>query len=802
MNAPLTPEQLYTHCDVSQFNFSTTKELADTGVIIGQERALGAIHVGLGLAQQGFNVFALGPAGSGKSTAVREILQREAEMQPTPEDWCYVNNFDNPAKPHAISLPAGEGKRFAAEVERLIEELSVAVPATFEGEEYRLRAEEIEEKAKFRELHALDDLRRQAKQAHINLVETPTSYAFAPLSEDNGELSPEQFAKLAEPEQRTIQENIARLHQQLHKLLRQFPFWRKEAKEKLKNLNREFAAYAVGHHVEKLKDQYFRLPAAEAYLEQAEQDMIRHIEDFFPKSEQGAGLFGPIGQASPLQRYRINLLVDHSGSRNAPVIEENLPNHANLIGRIEHQAWMGALLTDFTMIRPGALHLANGGYLVLDARKLLMQPYAWESLKRAMQTLEIRIESLERNLGLISTTSLEPEPIPLRVKIILVGDRLLYYLLGFYDDEFRDLFKISADFDDSMPRDDNSNAIYARVIATLARKEGLRPLNKGGVARVIEHSARLAEDAERLSTNLRQLGDLLKEADYWASQAQRQHIDKDDVQQAINNQIHRADRVRQRIYDAIRRGTLFIDVSGEAIGQINALSVISLGDFAFGQPSRVTATARLGNGKIVDIERETELGGPIHSKGVLILSSFISSRYARLSRFSMSASIVFEQSYGRVEGDSASLAELCAVLSALAEVPIKQSLAVTGSVNQLGRVQPIGGANEKIEGFFDICHSLGLRGQGVVIPAANVKDLMLRRDVVEAAGRGEFSVYAVETVDQALELLTGLPAGSRDGAGLFPEGSVNALVEKRLKEMSDAVTALAQTEQHKDGENA
>ena len=802
MTAQLTTDQLYTTCDISQFNFNTTEELADMGVIIGQERALGAIHFGLGVEQQGFNVFALGPAGSGKSTAVREILQHEAEAHPPPDDWCYVNNFDDPAKPRALNLPAGEGKRFSLDIGRLIEELSVAIPATFEGEEYRSRAEEIEEKAKFRELQALDDLRHKAKQARIKLVETPTSYAFAPMDENNEGFSPDQFEKLPEAEQHTFQESIAQLHQQLQKLLRQFPHWRKEAKEKLKNLNREFAVYAVGHHIEKLQAQYQKIPVAKFYLEQAEQDMIHHIEDFFPKSDQGGGIFGNLGQTSPLQRYRINLLVDHSGSRHAPIIEENLPNHANLIGRTEHQAWMGALLTDFTMIRPGALHLANGGYLILDARKLLMQPYAWESLKRAMQTREIRIESLERNLGLISTTSLEPEPIPLRVKIILVGDRILYYLLGFYDDEFRDLFKISADFDDSMPRDGNSNAIYARVIATLARKEGLRPLDKLGVARVIEHSARLTEDAERLSTNLRKLGDLLKEADYLAAQAHRKHIGKEDVQQAIDNQTHRADRVRQRIYEAIRRGTIFVDVTGEAIGQINALSVISLGDFAFGQPSRVTATARIGSGKIVDIERETELGGPIHSKGVMILSSFISSRYARLSRFSLSASIVFEQSYGIVEGDSASLAELCAVLSALAEVPIKQSFAVTGSVNQLGRVQPIGGVNEKIEGFFDVCRLLGLNGQGVIIPAANVKDLMLRQEVVEAAGRGEFSIFAVETVDQALELLMGLPPGTRDEAGLFTEGSINALVESRLKEMSDAVTALAQTEWRGDGKNS
>ncbi len=799
MTAPLSLDQLFTACDPAQFDFATTEELADTGVVIGQERALGAIRVGLGMEQKGFNIFALGPSGIGKLTAAREIVEREAGKQATPEDWCYVNNFEQPAKPRALSLPAGVGRRFAADMERLIEELSVAIPATFEGEEYRARSEEIEEQSKLRELRAIDDLRQKAKQQHISLVETPTSYAFAPMNADNEGLSPDQFDKLPESEQRQIQENIAHFHQQLQKLLRQFPQWRKAAKEKLKSLNREFAVYAVGHHVEELKERYQKLPKVVDFLRLAEQDIFQHVEDFFPKSEAHPGFFGHMGGAGPMQRYEVNLLVDHGDSKNAPIIEENLPNHANLIGRIEHQALMGALFTDFTMIKPGALHQANGGYLILDARKLLMQPYAWECLKRALHCGEIRIESLERTLSLISTASLEPEPIPLRVKIILVGDRLLHYLLGVYDPEFRDLFKISADFEDSMERDVNSNALYARVIASLARREGLRPLSKAGVVRVIEQAARLAEDAAKLSTHLRSLNDLLKEADYWAAQAERRVIDRDDVQTAIDSQIHRADRIRARIYEAIRRGTIFIDVAGEAVGQINALSVIGLGEFAFGQPSRVTATARLGTGKIIDIERETELGGPIHSKGVLILSSFISARYARLSRFSVSASIAFEQSYGQVEGDSASLAELCAILSALAETPIKQTFAVTGSVNQLGRVQPIGGVNEKIEGFFDVCVALGLNGQGVIIPKANVKNLMLRRDVVEAAERGVFAVYAVDTVDQALELLMGLPAGERDAAGAFPEGSVNGLVEARLKEMGEIVKAMAQAEK-KDGE--
>jgi lon-related putative ATP-dependent protease len=804
MTAALTPEQLFTPCDPEQFDFATTEELADAGVIIGQERALEALRFGLGVGQKGFNIFALGPPGCGKLTAAREIVKREAERQPAPEDWCYVNHFANPAKPRALSLPAGMGKRFADDMGRLVEELSVAIPATFEGEEYRTRAEAIEEQAKLRELRAIDELRVKAKQQHISLVETPNSYAFAPVGENNEGLSPEQFEKLPEAEQQAFQENIAQLHQQLQKLLRQFPLWRKDAKEKLKRLNREFAVYAVGHHVEDLKERYQKLPKVVDFLDAAEQDIFQHVEDFFPKSEARAGLFGHLGGAgaAPLQRYQVNLLVDHGNSKNAPVIDENLPNHANLIGRVEHQAFMGALVTDFTMIKPGALHLANGGYLILDARKLLMQPYAWESLKRALQVGEIRIESLERTLSLISTASLEPEPIPLRVKIVLVGERLLHYLLGLYDPEFRDLFKISADFDASMGRDENSSALYARVIASLARQEGLRPLSRAGVVRVIEHSARLAEDAEKLSTHLRSLNDLLKEADYWAAQAGRKLIERADVQTAIDSQIHRADRVRERIYEAIRRGVIFVEVEGEAIGQINALSVVGLGDFAFGQPSRVTATARLGSGKIVDIERETELGGPLHSKGVLILSNFIAARYARLSRFSVTASLVFEQSYGQVEGDSASLAELCAILSALAELPIRQSFAVTGSVDQLGRVQPIGGVNEKVEGFFDVCKFFGLKGQAVIIPAANVKNLMLRQEVVDAARAGTFAVYAVETVDQALALLMGLPAGGRDEAGQFPADSVNGRVEARLKQMGEIVKEMALADRQESGGGA
>lgn len=778
---------LYKACDPQEFDFSTTDELADIGVVIGQERALDAIQFGISIVQKGYNIFALGPSGSGKLAAVKEIVGREAENRPVPDDWCYVNNFGEASKPKALRLPAGQGRRFARDMEQVIEELSTVIPAAFEGEEYRGRAEEIEEEAKEREINALNELRRKSLQHGIALIETPTGFAFAPVDEKGEVLGPEQFQKLSEHQQEQIQEAVTDLRQQLQKLLKQFPVWRKEAKEKLKTLNREIAEFAVNHLMDDLKARYEAIPGVVQYLNEAQREIIDHAEDFFPKQEGGiATLIGHAPRPSPFLRYKVNLLVDNSECKYAPVVFESLPSHNNLVGRVEYQAYMGALVTDFTMIKPGALHIANGGYLILDARKVLMQPFAWDSLKRILQSREIRIESLERALSVISTSSLEPEPIPLDIKIILIGDRVLYYLLNVYDPEFRELFKVSADFEETIDRDADGNALYARLIASLARRNQLRPLDKEAVIRVVEHAARLVEDSEKLSTHLRSLDDLLKEADHWAAQVQRAIITRDDVQAAIDHQIRRADRLRERVYENIRRGTIFIDTEGAVVGQVNGLSVISLGDFSFGQPSRITATTRLGSGKILDIERESELGGAIHSKGVMILSGFLAHRYAKTRPFSVTASLVFEQSYGQVEGDSASLAELSAILSSLADLPIRQSLAVTGSVNQNGQVQPIGGVNEKIEGFFDICASIGLSGkQGVIIPRANVKHLMLRQDVVKAAESGKFHVYAVDTVDQALELLMDKPAGERDVTGAFPPDSINGRIEQRLREWID-----------------
>jgi len=779
-NTPLDPSQLYKPCNVEQLKFSSTEELEDIDIAVGQQRAVEAVKLGIHMHKNGYNIFAMAPSGTGKLTTVRQLVEHEASRQCIPSDWCYVNNFSQPAKPTAIKFMPGHGKVFKQDMEQLIDELSIAIPAAFDGDEYRSRTGELESESRQREISELSQLREEAANAHIILTETATGYAFSPANENNEIISPEQFNKFDKDKQHEIQKTIFDLQERLAKLLKNFPIWRKETKRKLQALNREVAEQAVNHSIDDLIEKYAKQEAVLSYLNDAQKDIIEHVLDFLPRSEKMLPFMELAQESNPLKRYCVNLMVDFSGKKAAPVIYEDHPNYSNLVGRIDHQAYMGSLVTDFTMIKPGALHKANGGYLIIDARKLLFQPYAWDTLKRTLQSGEIRIESLERALSLISATSLEPEPIPLNIKLILMGEPLIYYLLCEYDPEFHDLFKIAADFDQSVSREDNDHD-YARLLATIARREKLRPLSQNAVARVIEQSSRMTGDAEKLLTHLRSIKDLLTESDYWADSNGHAHITNSDVQQAIDHKIHRLDKVREKLYEDIHRGTVLIDIEGKVTGQINGLSVLQLGELSFGQPSRITATTRLGAGKVVDIERETELGGAIHSKGVLILSSFIAARYSRKTPFSIAASLVFEQSYGRIEGDSASLAELCAILSSLAQVSLRQDLAITGSVNQLGNVQPIGGVNEKIEGFFDVCVKKGLTGtQGVIIPSTNIKHLMLRWDVVHAAQSGQFNIYAVSTVDDAIELLTGMEAGMINEQGAYQPESFNGQVEAQL----------------------
>ena len=797
----LKPDLLYRRCDPEQFDFNTTEELEDLTEVIGQPRAVDAVRFGIGIRHKGYNLFALGPPGTGKHALVQRYAIEQARVGPVPPDWCYVNNFQQPHEPRMLRMPSGRGMELEQDMLQLVDDLHAAIPTVFESDEYRTRSQAIEEELSEHKEQSLKKIQTNAEQKQIALVRTPTGFTLAPIRKDEV-LSPDEYKELPEDERKQIEQDIEELREQLRKMLQEVPKWEKEARDRISELNREIAAGAISHLIDALRETYRELPNAIKYLGEVEKDVIENFRQFL-RDEEEKGNLQVFGIGLPQRdeaiqvgkRYRVNSLITHAGNDGAPVIYEDYPSYNNLIGRVEHRAELGALITDFTMILPGALHRANGGYLILDALKVLMQPFAWEGLKRTLQAGEIRIESLAQLMSLVSTVSLEPEPIPLNVKVILLGEPHIYYLLSMYDPEFNELFKVAVDFDYMMDRTPETHQLYARLIGTLVHKESLRHLDRNAVARVIEHSARLLEDGEKLLTHTRSLTDILREADYWATQHKHGTITKDDVQHAIDARIYRVDRIRERMQEEIRRGTLLIDTTGQKAGQINGLSVVGLGNFMFGRPSRITARVRMGGSKIVDIEREVELGGPIHSKGVFILSAFLGARYLPDQPLALSASLVFEQSYGEIEGDSASSAELYALLSALADAPIHQSLAVTGSVNQQGEIQPIGGVNEKIEGFFDICNIRGLTGdQGVIVPGTNIKHLMLREDVREAVATGKFAIHAIDTVDDGIELLTGLPAGQRDDQGQFPEGSINRRVEDTLARYSDTMQAYASKE--------
>jgi lon-related putative ATP-dependent protease len=784
--SPLPHNRLRWCCDPSQFDFLTTAELSDLEGIVGQERARDAIEFGVGMRRDGYNLFVLGPPGIGKQTVVERFLERCSAQEDTPVDWCYVNNFDEPDNPQALPFPAGRGREFRADMVQFVEDLHSAIPAALESDEHRHRVNEARQEFEDQHARALEELAEKAHEHKLEVVRTPAGVALAPTS-DGQVISPEDFEALSEEQKKNIEQAVEQLQPQLQAIVRELPRLKKGAREKVKQVNRNTTRFAIEHLVSPLKAKYADLEEVVAYLGAVEADVVEHSDEFRPQSEESPTVFGiELSKGASLRQYAVNLIVDNADTQGAPVIYEDHPYYHNLIGRIDHRSQMGSLLTDFTLIKAGALHRANGGYLVVHARQLLLQPFAWEGLKLALRLRKIRIESLGAALSLISTVSLEPVPIPLDVKVVLLGDRLLYYLLRQYDPDFSELFKVAADFDDEIDRTPESCQLYAQLLATQARDDNSRPLDHEAVALMIEQIARHADDSEKLSTHVRSIADLVREADYWAGQAGADVVSRQHVQQAIDHQIHRLDRIRERVQEEIQRGTLLVDTEGACVGQVNGLSVMDLGDFAFGRPSRITATARLGKGELIDIEREVELGGAIHSKGVLILSSFLAARYARDRRLSLSASLVFEQSYGMVDGDSASVAELCALLSALAGLPIKQNLAITGSVNQLGQAQPIGGVNEKTEGFFDVCRARGLTGdQGVLIPSANTKHLMLRTDVVEAAADGQFHVYAFETIDEAIGVLTGVNAGTADAEGNYPPNTVNYLVDRRLSELAE-----------------
>lgn len=783
----LDPQSLCGVCDPNSFDFKTTAEISDEPQIIGQPRAVEAIAFGVELPGDGYNIFALGPEGVGRRFLIENYLKSAAAGRPKPPDLCYVNNLSDPNKPRLLMLPAGLAMGLKQDVHQLVEDIAVGLPRAFESEEFQSRLHDLEAEFQSRPAKHFEDLKTKAKARSIAMLQTPMGFAFAPLK--NEEVMPvEEFEKLEAGERNRITADIEELQDDLQKILRQLARWQKELHEKLREINRDAASFAIDHLIDEVAARYSEQSSVRSYLNELRNDIAEHAKEFLQLHEgqpSGPGSSASISERPSLRRYGVSVLVDNGGLAGAPVIHEDHPTYENLVGRIEHIAQMGTLITDFTLIKAGALHRANGGFLVLDARKVLQMPLAWEALKRSMQSRQLRIESIGQALSLVSTVSLEPESLPLSVKVVLIGDPELYYLLCRFDPEFSGLFKVSADFDDQTERSIDSQQKYARLVASLSRKHSLRPLDREGVARLIEHSSRLAGDAQRLDLNIGDLSDLMRESDYEASKAGMQLISSAEVQRAIDARTFRADRIRERMRDGILRNTIFVDTDGHAAGQVNGLSVLQLGRFAFGQPVRITARVRPGKGEVIDIEREVELGGPLHSKGVLILSAYLGARYAADFPLTLTATLVFEQSYSGVEGDSASSTELYALLSAISGIPIRQSIAVTGSVNQHGQVQPIGGVNEKVEGFFDICAKRGLTGsQGVLIPIENVKHLMLRRDVVDAVRAGKFHVYAVNTIDQGIEILTGVPHGARDSTDNYPEGTIGALVQNRLREMA------------------
>jgi lon-related putative ATP-dependent protease len=798
-------ENLYHRCDPEQLSFQTTDELDTLNEIIAQERAVDAVRFGIDIPHDGYNIFALGPPGTGKRSLVQHFLEDKAPSESAPDDWCYVNNFDQPYKPVALSLPAGKARPFQQDMDKLIEEVRNVLPSAFENDDYRQQRQSLEEQFKKEQEKAFEDLQDKAREAGLEVTGTQSGLMFVPLKEDGKPMSSEEIQQIPQDKRKELEQKSEELQKEAQRIFQQASSAQREARNKLKEFNQQVAERTIEPLISELREKYKDHQEVTQHLDAVQKDMVSNSEELLKvfqmeqadeqsqqqqmmqqqQAAQRASMPSSMDEPSLLRNYRVNVLVEHDPEKGAPVVYEDNPNYQRVIGRVEHLAHMGALMADFTLIKPGALHRANGGYLILDARKLLTQPYVWEGVKHTLRSGDIRIESLGQALGMISTVSLEPQPIPINVKVILLGSRTLYYLLRELDPDFAELFKVPADFAERMDRGDEDLNLYARLIATLVKKEELKPFDKSGVARVIEHSSRLTGDAKKLSADMRRIADLLCEADYQSRKNGNGAVTADDVQKAIDAQIHRADRIREMMQEEIQRGTIMIDVEGEEVGQLNGLAVLPFGDFFFGRPHRITARTAMGDGHVMDIEREVKLGGPVHSKGVMILSGFLSGRYSRDLPLSLSASLVFEQSYTGVAGDSASSAELYALLSSIAEVPLRQSLAVTGSVNQRGRIQAIGAVNEKIEGFFDVCKQNGLTGeQGVLIPASNVQHLMLRQDIVQAVDQGQFHIYPVENVDQGIELLTGIQAGEADEHGNYPKDSVNGKVARRLEEMA------------------
>ena len=774
--------------DGSRKDCPATDTLQPLEEIIGQERALRALKFGLEIPEAGFNIYVAGIAGTGRKTAVMDFLERLAKTKPKAGDWVYVNSFTNQYEPTAIRLPPGKGAEFRDEMADVISEVKKNLPKAFESEDYATRREAAvrsidEEKAKL-----FAQIQASAQEQGFVIQMSPAGLVTIPVV-DGKPLPEEEFVALPDEAKADIQRRMEKLNSDLRNAFRQVRDLDSKGTEAVDSLNREVSLYAIGHLISDLKEKYKALPEILKYVDAVQNDIIENLDQFLGTPQQPQGV-PPQLQAFfkelPFKNYDVNAIVDNSKVDGAPVVFEQNPTYQNLFGKLEKEVQFGIVSTDFTMIRPGSVHKANGGYMIIPVEDLLRNPFSWDGIKTALKTGEVAIEEPGERMGFITTRGLKPQAIPLATKLVLIGTPQINQLLYSLDPDFKDLFKVKAEFDVVMDRNDENSMKYAAFICTLCRKYNLKHLDGSAVAKVIEYGSRLAEDQKKLSTLFASVSDIIREASFYATRENAEYTTAEHVMKAIDEKTYRSNLVQQKIQEFFERDIFLIDTEGAKVGQVNGLSVMGLGDFAFGIPSRVTASIGVGRDGVVDIEREAAMSGPTHTKGVLILGGYLAGKFAQDKPFSLSARLVFEQSYGGVDGDSASSTELYAILSALSGLPIRQTLAVTGSVNQKGEVQAIGGVNEKLEGFYEVCKAKGLTGeQGAMIPASNVQNLMLKEEMVEAGKAGKFTIYPVKTIDEGIEVLTGVPAGERREDGTFEEGTVNYLVDRRLREMAE-----------------
>ena len=788
MSKELDYKQARRTCPEDFITCKSTSELEPLTEIIGQDRALKALQFGLNIQEEGFNIYVAGLPGTGKKTAIMTFLEQKAKDMEVPPDWCYVFNFEDSQKPNALKLPPGKGSQLVKDMEKFVDEMKKVLSTAFESDDYASRREDTVKQYEEKKQELMKELNQKAQKAGFVLQRSQIGMLIVPVI--NGQtINEQQFSILPQNVKEEIQEKRRNLQDELRVAFRQFRDVDREAEAAVEKFNKEVAVFALDPLLDSLKEKYGEIDECAEYLESVKQDILDNLSTILGAQQEPDNPFAAmIGRAQPdlTERYIVNLIVDNSKLDGAPVVMEMNPGHDKLFGATEKEARFGALVTDYTMIRGGSAHEANGGFLVIPIEELARNPGSYEALKRTILDHKLEIEELAVRLGYISTKTLRPEPIPFTAKVILVGESRYYYLLYQADSEFKKVFKVKAEFDSTMDRSHENVDEYAKFMCTLCNKEGLKHLDSSGIGSIVEYSSRLAADQEKLSTQFAEVSDIIREANYYAQKNGSEFITQEHVKEAIEAKVYRSNLIEEKIGEMIERGTILVDTDGEKVGQVNGLAVLGLGDYMFGKPSRITASIGLGKEGIIDIEKKADMGGPTHTKGVHILTGFLTSRYAKQHPLSLTARLTFEQSYSGVDGDSASSTETYAMLSALSGIPIKQMYAVTGSVNQKGEVQAIGGVNQKIEGFYDLCKFRGLTGkQGVVIPESNVMNLMLREDVVEAIKTGKFHIYPVESIDEGIEVLTGVPAGVPNKEGEFPEGSINYLAQKKLDDMAE-----------------